>query len=43
PALESTYNGEFKAMVVDNNMPTKEKLFETTTIIHQQLLKIEVK
>lgn len=38
PSLESTYNGEFKAMVVDNNTPTENMLFETTAIIHQQLL-----
>lgn len=41
PALESTYNGEFKAMVVDNNMPSKDQLLATIAVIHQRLLSLD--
>jgi predicted nucleotidyltransferase component of viral defense system len=40
PALEGTYYGDFKAMVVDSNMPTKDMLIGVTTIIHERLLSL---
>ena len=43
PVLESTYNSEFRAMVVDNNMPSKAQFLEVITIIYQQLLSLDSK
>jgi len=40
PGLESTYNNEFKAMVVDNKLPSKELLNNTITIIQNKLVLI---
>lgn len=37
PALESTYNNDFKAMVVDNELPSKDLLVSTITIINNKL------
>ncbi|WP_257174329.1 nucleotidyl transferase AbiEii/AbiGii toxin family protein [Colwellia sp. M166] len=41
PSLESTYNGDFKAMVVGEDIPSKESLIESMGIIHRQLVKFD--
>jgi len=41
PAIESTYNNQFKAMVVDNELPSKELLNDTITLIQQKLILID--
>jgi len=37
PDLESTYNGDFQAMVVDKNLPSGEMIKETLEIVLRQL------
>ncbi|SGZ19450.1 nucleotidyl transferase AbiEii/AbiGii toxin family protein [Moritella viscosa] len=37
PSLESTYNGEFKAMVVGDDIPSMESLVDSMSRIHKQL------
>ena len=41
PALESTYNGEFKAMVVGDDIPSITALTESMTRVHKQLVKFD--
>jgi len=41
PALENTYNNEFKAMVVDKALPSKNLLGDTITLIQQKLIVID--
>lgn len=41
PSLENTYNNEFKAMVVGDDIPTKESLINSMARIHRQLIKID--
>lgn len=36
--LEATYNGDFKKMVVGNELPSSDALFETTLKIYEQLV-----
>ena len=41
PDLESTYNGEFKAMVVGDDIPSMEALTKSMTRVHKQLVKFD--
>jgi|TARA_B110000967_G_scaffold8973_1_gene8972 hypothetical protein len=41
PALEGTYNGDFKAMIVGEDIPSMELLVESMSIIHKQLVKLD--
>lgn len=41
PSIESTYNGDFKAMVVGNNLPSITLLHESMIKIHKQLLRLD--
>lgn len=41
PALESTYNGEFKAMVVGDDIPSIATLTGSMTRVHKQLVKFD--
>lgn len=41
PSLESTYNGEFKAMVVGDEIPSMSSLVESMEKIHKQLIKCD--
>jgi len=40
-SLESTYNGEFKAMVVGDNLPSRKLLVDSVDRIHKQLVKLD--
>jgi len=42
PSIESTYYGEFKAMVIDDNLPSKEDLIGSLNMIHKQLIKFDL-
>jgi len=39
--LEGTYNGDFKAMVVGDDIPSMESLVDSMSIIHKQLVKLD--
>jgi hypothetical protein len=41
PELESTYYGDFKAMVLGDDIPSMESLVESMSIIHKQLIKLD--
>jgi len=41
PELESTYYGDFKAMVVGDDIPSMVSLVESMSIIHKQLIKLD--
>lgn len=41
PSLESTYNGDFKAMVVGDSLPSRALLVDSMNRIHRQLVKID--
>ena len=41
PTLEGTYSGDFKAMVVGDDIPSMELLVESMNIIHKQLVKLD--
>ena len=41
PALENTYNGEFKAMVVGDDIPSITELTESMSRVHKQLIKFD--
>ena len=41
PSLESTYNGEFKAMVVGDDIPSMKSLVNSMSRIHKQLEKLD--
>lgn len=41
PSLERTYNGEFKAMVVGDSIPSMSLLVESMEKIHKQLIKYD--
>ena len=41
PELESTYYGDFKAMVLGDDIPSMELLVESMSIIHKQLIKLD--